>query len=51
MNCKIKRSWINLELEHTKDKRFARKIASDHVREFGCSYYPELIKMERRLKK
>jgi hypothetical protein len=51
MKCKIKPSWIKVELEHTSSKRIAKKIATDHVREHGCGYYPALKKMEARLKK
>jgi len=36
MKCKINPKWIRLELEH--------------LNEFGCGYYPALLKMERRLK-
>lgn len=50
MDCKIKKEWVNLEMEHTKSRTKARKIVEDHVKEYGCYYYPELIKMERRLK-
>lgn len=51
MKCKLKKSWINIEMEHTKNRNFAKKIACDHVKELGKEYYPALIKMERRLKK
>lgn len=51
MACKLKKSWINIELEHTKSRKTARKIANDHLKEFGCVYYPALIKMERNLKR
>ena len=58
MKCKIKKSWIATELdEHgslfTKKKRMlmAKKIATAHVIENGCGYYPALFKMEARLKK
>ncbi len=58
MNCKIKKSWIDAELEEhghlfKKDNRLkmAKKIAKDHVSELGCDYYPELFKLEKRLKR
>lgn len=51
MPCKIKKKWIELEKEHTTSNKMARKIAEDHVKEFGCDYYPELLKMERKLKR
>jgi hypothetical protein len=42
----------SIEMEHTTSRRLARKIASDHLREFpGAPYYTELIKMEKKLKK
>ncbi len=56
--CKVKKSWIKAELDehgHLFKKgrkiKMAKKIAIDHVKELGCGYYPELLKMERRLKK
>jgi len=45
----IPKKWVKVELEHTKSMRVARKIASDHVKEFGREYYPALLKMERKL--
>lgn len=38
-----------IELEHTKSKKVASKIAKDHLKEFGPRYYVELIKMEKKL--
>lgn len=49
MTCKIKKEWVNIEKEHTKSNKKAEKIVNDHINEFGCRYYPELIKMEKRL--
>ena len=40
-----------IEMEHTKNPKVARKIASDHLREFGCYYSKGLIPMERMLKR
>jgi hypothetical protein len=57
MVCKLKKSWVKMELEHAhnfpKGKRMlmARKIATDHIKELGCGYYPALKQMEMRLKK
>jgi len=51
MSCHIKEIWIELEKEHTKDREIAKKIVNDHLREFGCDYYPALIRMEKGLKK
>jgi hypothetical protein len=51
MKCKLKKSWIDIELEHTKSRKIARKIANDHLKEMGCGYYPALIKMEKNLKR
>ena len=50
MACKIKKSWVDIELEHTSSRRKARKIVKDHLAEMGCDYYPELIKMEKKIK-
>ena len=49
MDCKIKKKWIDLEMEHTNSRKVAKKIAKDHIRESGCKYYPELIKLEKKL--
>jgi len=51
MGCKIKKSWIDIELEHTTSRSKSRKIVKDHMKEFGCAYYPALIKMETKLTK
>lgn len=51
MSCKIRKSWIDLELEHTSSRKTAKNIVKDHIREFGCDYYPALKKMEKQLKK
>lgn len=40
-----------IEMEHTGSKRKARKIAMDHLHEFGDPYYHGLIKLEKRLAK
>ena len=40
-----------IEMEHTRSKRIAKKIACDHLREFPKYYSKGLIPMERRLKK
>jgi hypothetical protein len=43
-----------IEMEHTKSKKTARKIASDHIKEMGPDYYDNKIglpAMERKLKK
>lgn len=40
-----------IEMEHTKSKKVAEKIALDHLREHSCYYTRGLIPMERRLKK
>ena len=50
MGCKIKKEWVNIELEHTSDLKEARKIVNQHISKHGCAYYPELIKLEKRLK-
>ena len=40
---------IKVEMEHTKDPDLARKIATDHLTEFG-TYYTALDEMEKKLK-
>lgn len=51
--CLGKKAWIEIEKEHTNSNsnKQAEKIVKDHLREFGCDYYPELIKMEKNLSK
>ena len=51
MECKLKKKWIEIEMEHTKNPAIARKIAKDHILEYGCDYYPALLKMEKKLSK
>jgi len=51
MKCKLKKAWIDIELEHTKSRAVAKKIACDHFKEFGNAYYPALIRMENRLRR
>ena len=40
-----------VELEHTKSRKIASKIASDHLNEFPNYYTKGLIPMERKLKR
>lgn len=40
-----------VEFEHTCDGEGAERIAMDHIAEMGYRYYPELLKLERKLKK
>jgi len=40
-----------IEMEHTTSKLRAKKIAMDHLHEFGDAYYKGLIKLEKRLSK
>ncbi len=51
MECKIKKSWLKMESEHSKNKNVQKKIACQHIKEFGKGYYPALKKMEAKLKK
>jgi hypothetical protein len=55
MNPKITNWGITrgtkIEMEHTKSKKLAKKIAMDHLHEFGDAYYKGLIKLERKLAK
>ena len=37
---------IKVEMEHTKNKTIAKRIALDHLAEFG-DYYTRLLKMEK----
>ncbi len=50
-NKKELRIGTKVEMEHTKSKRVAEKIAKDHLREFSNYYTMGLLKMEKRLKK
>ena len=43
-------SGIKVEMEHTPNRELAKKIAMDHITEFGAGYYPSLSKMESALK-
>lgn len=51
MKCIPKKEWIDIEMEHTKNRFIAEKIARDHIKEYGCKYYPALKKMEAKLKR
>lgn len=42
---------IDIEMEHTKSRRVARKIAMDHLKEYPKYYTKGLIPMERKLKR
>lgn len=44
------RIGTKIEMEHTKSKRVASKIASQHICEFP-TYYSALINMESKLKR
>lgn len=50
MKCKIKKEWIEREMEHTTSMKKAKKIAEDHIEEYGCDYYSELKKLTNKLK-
>lgn len=40
-----------VEMEHTKSRKVAKRIAMDHLTEFkGFPYYTELLKLERKAK-
>jgi len=46
------RMGTKIEMEHTKSKKRARKIALDHLHEFpNFKYYTELKKLEAKAKK
>ena len=40
-----------IEMEHTRSRLRARKIAKDHLNEFGDAYYHGLIRLENQLRK
>ena len=40
------KTGAKIELEHTKDKSLAKKIAKDHLDEFP-DYYTHLVEMEK----
>ena len=42
---------MKIELEHTKSKKVAMKIAKDHLKEFPNYYTKGLVPMEKKLKK
>lgn len=44
------RKGMNVEMEHTNDRKKAKEIARDHLEEHG-KYYTHLDKMEKRLEK
>ena len=50
-NKKELKIGTKIEMEHTKSKSVATRIAKDHLREFPSYYTKGLIPMERRLKK
>ncbi len=42
---------VRIEMEHTKSKKVAARIAKDHLREFDNYYTLGVLPMEKRLKK
>ena len=50
-NKKELKIGTRVEMEHTKSKKVAERIAKDHLREFPKYYTMGLLPMERRLKK
>ena len=50
-NKKELKIGTKIEMEHTKSKLKAAKIAKDHLREFPNYYTKGVIPMERKLKK
>ena len=44
------REGTEIEYEHTCNTKLAERIAIDHISENGYQYYPELKKMERKLR-
>ena len=49
-NSKQLEKGIKVEMEHTRNKKVAKRIVKHHLDEFP-DYYIELSKMERKLKK
>ena len=53
--CKLSKKELRLgipiELEHTKSRKVAKRIASQHLCEFPNYYSKGLIPMEKRLKR
>lgn len=53
--CKIKKKELRLgipiEMEHTKSKKVAKRIAQQHLCEFPNYYSAGLIPMEKKLKR
>ncbi len=49
-NSKALKKGAKVEREHTKNKKVAKEIAMDHLKEFP-NYYTKLEKMEKSLKK
>ena len=45
------REGVKVEKEHTSDEHIAKELVLDHYAEFGAAYYPELKKMEAKLKR
>jgi hypothetical protein len=50
ITAKQMRAWRPMEAEHSRVKTVQERIVHQHVNEFGPRYYPELRKMEKRLK-
>jgi len=50
-NPKELKIGTKIEMEHTKSKTRAEKIAKDHLREFPNYYTKGLIPMEKKLKR
>lgn len=52
--CNIKKELkigTLIEMEHTEDKKVARAIAKDHLKEFKCYYSKGVIPMEKKLRR
>ena len=50
-NKKELKIGTRIELEHTKSKKVAAKIAKDHLREFPFYYTKGVLPMEKKLKR
>ena len=51
MKHMVHKIGAKVEKEHTNNHNIAAEIARDHIKELGMKYYPELDKMEKKIKK
>jgi len=51
MKHMVHKVGAKVEREHTNNPDIAAEIARDHIKELGMKYYPELDKMEKKIKR